>query len=176
MASADERIWESMYRLWFSIQKYVQRVDPGASPSDYAWRVEQRVAARNNKSGENSSIDDAVQRAFRSVIHEDRRTDLRRRVKFEDRDASKIEGVPDQNNVSCDAYLVDQSHVEWQIQQIRQSVGPEMMEILEQLYGFHSDQWTIDNLARKMGVRKDTLQRRLLRVFAKLRNELRSSK
>ena len=60
-----EGIRESIYRLWFSVQKQLQRLDPTTSPSDHAERVEKRVAVRLKADGQTSAVDDEVLRSFR---------------------------------------------------------------------------------------------------------------
>ncbi len=171
--AAKENIRESIYRLWFSIQKHVQKFDPSGSPSDYVERVELRVAGQLKSDGEITAVDDAVRRNFRDVAQNDRRTKSRQQIRFAYSTPRQLESIPDTNGGRFAAALEEESNFEWQIEEIRQRVDPETMTILEQLYGFHSERWTIDNLAKKMGIRKNTLEQRLSRTFAKLRSELR---
>lgn len=167
-----ERIRESIYRLWFSVQKQLQRFDPSASPSDHAERVEERVAAKLKADVETSVVDDEVRRRFRDVAHADRRAEFRHRIRFLDRHSSELESIADSNGSGFATALENEREIEWQIEEIRRRVDPETMQILERLYGFHAQQWTIDNLAKKMGIKRNTLEKRISRTFAQLRREL----
>jgi len=167
-----EGIRESIYRLWFSVQKQLQRFDPSASPSDHAERVEERVAVKLKADGGTNAVDDEVHRSFRDVAHADRRAEFRHRFRFLDRDSSGLESIADPNASCFATTLENKCQIEWQIEEIRRRVDPETMEILERLYGFHAEQWTIDNLAKKMGIKTNTLEKRISRTFAELRREL----
>jgi len=172
--SQPEKIRESIYSLWFSVQKRIQQqIDPSASPSDYAERVEKLVTARLKHDSEIEAVDEAVRDAFRDIAQNDQRSRLRQRIRFDFSRSLQLELIRDPKSDGYAATLEDNSHNEWQIEEIRRRVDPETMTILEQLYGFHSEQWTIDNLAKKMGIRKNTLEQRLSRTFAKLRGEFR---
>jgi hypothetical protein len=170
--ASSERIRESIYKLWFSVQQYVRHLDPSASPSDYSEQVARLAECRLNGSGETAAIDGAVRQTFRDVAYNARRAGLRRQVKFVHPDPPELESIPDPNGDRFAAALADQSHREWQIEEIRRHLDPEMMKVIEQLYGFHSEQWTIDNLSKRMGINKNTLEQRLSRAFAKLRSQL----
>jgi DNA-directed RNA polymerase specialized sigma24 family protein len=158
--------------IGFGFQRRVQKVDPTGSPSDYVDRVERRVEDRLNGSGELAAVDEEVRRGFRDFVHNDSRTRARRQVRFDTSNAASAEAVPDPNSSDFALAIEEESHLEWHMEEIRRRVDPETMAILEQLYGFHPEQWTIDNLAKKMGIKRNTLEKRLSRTFAKLRREL----
>jgi DNA-directed RNA polymerase specialized sigma24 family protein len=170
--ATKERIRESIHRLWFSIQRHIGKSDATGSPSDYADRVEDRVAKSLNGNAGRADVDDEVRDAFRDVVHNDSRTRARQQSRFDNSNPSVVESIPDPNSCGFALTIEEDSHVEWHIEEIRRRVDPEMMTILEQLYGFHSEQWTMDNLAKKMGIKRNTLEKRLSRTFAKLRREL----
>jgi len=167
-----ERIRESIYGLWFSIQRHVKKFDATGSPSDYADRVVERVAGRLNRDGELPAPDEEVRSAFRDIVHNDSRTRVRQQSRFDNSNPTKVELIADPNSCDFARTIEEESNVEWQMEEIRRLVDPEMMAIIEQLYGFHSQQWTTENLAKKMGLRKNTLEKRLSRTIAKLRREL----
>ena len=167
-----ERIRESIFRLWFSIQKHVQKFDPTGSPSDYAERVEERIAGHSNGDGEISTVDSAVRRTVRDLLQNDRRKKFRQESRFRQSNWTEVESIADPTGGRFAAAMEEESHLAWQIEEIRRRVDVETMAILEQLYGFHSEQWTLDNLAKKMGIKRNTLEKRLARTFEKLRHEL----
>jgi hypothetical protein len=166
----EGRIRESIYRLWFRLRKYAQAYDCSASPSDFADQIEERVARRLSGNADTVFIDSAVQNIGKLLAHEKQRT-AQRRAKFYD-PVANIETIHDPKSVTFATKLEVESHVRSQMRVIRQNVTAEELSILEKLYGFSGDEWSIEKLAKKMNLQEDTLDKRLHRLYVKLREKL----
>lgn len=159
------RVQESIQRLWFWIQGYVQRSDPGASTSDFADRIERRACRRLKDNPDALTIDETVKNIVKLLVYEDRRAAQRRTQT--DRFPS-IDGVEDPDSL----HFLTEIEVESQMEVIRKHVSPEQLSILQSLYGFEEEELTVGELAKNLGMQPTALYQKIHRLYAKLRREL----
>lgn len=162
------RVQESVHRLWFSIQEYVQRFDPTASPSDFTDRIAKRLVNRIEDHSDDAEIDTAVQNTVRVLVHEDRRN-AQRRAPFW-RTLSDSNGVADSQSLD----FANRIEMESQMQFLRQHLSADQLAILESLYGFQEEELTVEELARNLRMQRMALYQKLHRLYVKLRRDLRT--
>jgi len=166
-------IRDTINRLDSWIAGYVQsRLDPSASSSDFTSRIERRLLGRLGKdlAPDPLSLTNAVQNTVKTLVHEDRRLAFRR-SKLYDANAD-IEKVEDPLSLEFAERLALQSHVEF----IRKSVPADLQDLVDSLFGFTGEEdVTVADLANQLGIQRNTLDQRLRRLYAKLRDELGSA-
>lgn len=160
------RVQESVHRLWFSIQEYVQRFDPTASPSDFTDRIAKRLLNRIEDRSDDAEIDAAVQNTVKVLVHEDRRN-AQRRASFW-RTLSDSNGIADSQSLD----FASKVEMESQMQFLRQQLSADQLAILESLYGFQEEELTVEELAQHLGMQRMALYQKLHRLYVKLRREL----
>jgi hypothetical protein len=161
-------IRESIERMRSWISDYLRgQIGCHASPNDFTNRIERRLIARLESGAlEAHNLDNEVKNVLRLLIYEDRRAEFRKSLVC--CSSAEIENVRDPDSLQFALRL----ELESQIQAIRQRIPDHLLPIIDTLYGFSdAEELSIEELARRLGIRRNTLNRRLSRLFQKLRLE-----
>lgn len=157
-------VWESILRQWPSIEEYVQsQLGPSVSVSDFSDRIISRLADRVDETTNIAIIDELVQKTVRFLAHEERRTAYRR-AKFYAPDAN-LDNLKDPASLD----FVHGLDSETKARAILERVPPEMVPIIDSLFGFQKETVTQKALAKSLGISRQTLKRRLNKLFEDLR-------
>jgi hypothetical protein len=168
-ASNDVLIREAIDRLRTWIGRYVQnQLGFAASPNDFTDRLECRLRRTGSQENDVDSLDAAVQNTLRLLVHEHRRSTFRKgRVCVSTAD---IEEIQDPHSLQFEARIELQSEVSL----IRGLIPQDLLPVIDSLYGFVDEEpVSVAHLAKRLGIRRNTLNQRLRRLYITLRAELR---
>ena len=166
-------IRESIERLRSWINRYVQaHIGSHVSATDFTERIEIRLLKRLEPGTPKlNDIDEAVQNVLRLLVHESRRSDLRKSRRYTSN--VEIETVQDPSSL----HFASRVELDSQIQFIRKRIPEHLLPIIDTLYGFaDAEELSIEELTEHFGIRRNTLNKKLSRLFRKLRRELRPSR
>ncbi len=162
-------IQEAFDRMQSWIGLYVRsHIGSHTCANDFRDRIERRLLNQlGTDQPDSCSLDAAVKNTTKLLVHEDRRSNFKKAQICGS--SSEIENVQDPESL----HFVSRLELESQIRFIRQRIPAHLLPIIDTLYGFaDAEEVTIDNLAAYLGIRRNTLDKRLSRLFKKLRTEL----
>lgn len=160
---------QSLERQWTWMAAFVKaQLGLSSSPYDFKDRILQSLVRHWRGPLEPKPFDEAVRKELKQCVHNERRKVFRHNQAC--LSTAEIETLPDPASLQFASQLESFS----QIQFILEQTPADLVPVLESLYGFHSKEIrTREELARDLGIRRSTLDKRLGRLFAKLRNNFR---
>jgi hypothetical protein len=169
-AELERAIEQSMERSQSWMIPFVtSQLNSSVSPYDFWERIVQYVTSRWQGSLDPNRVDGAVRKAFEQLVHDERRNEFRRSQKFQT--TPEIENVSDPRSLHFASQLERASQMAL-IREYLQNERPNYQSMVDQLFGFHEEEVSLDILAKRLGIRKNTLQHRLYRLYTELRSRL----
>jgi DNA-directed RNA polymerase specialized sigma24 family protein len=162
---------QSMERLRSWTVSFVHsQLGPSTSPYDFVERVAQCLTPRWQGPLDPIRVDEAVRKTLQKLVHNDRRTVIRRARKYQS--TADIEKVPDPRSLDFASQLELDSAMSLVWEHIRNE-RPDYKPIVDSLFGFvDEDELSVKDLANRLGILPDTLKHRLSRFYAELRTRL----
>ena len=147
------------------IETYVSRFLSGeASPWNFRHRLFRRLERTVTIDFSASEIKDVIEKAVKDLVHDQNRTEFRRSRKFASQ--GKIELLIDPQSHFVEEKLIQQSEA----LAVLRLMTDEDRHLIEQLYGLRDLQKVSRaEMAQKLGIRRNTLDQRLRRIFHSVR-------
>jgi DNA-directed RNA polymerase specialized sigma24 family protein len=152
-------------RSW--INRYVQsQLGSDVSAEDLNERIEKRLRARIASNREQLPLADAVKNVTKLLVYEEQRAAYRRsQICLSD---ANIQSLQDPASLE----FAERIDLESQIKTVLDHIPPELLPIVESLYGFTEIEVSRGEMARKLGMPRNRLDKKLSRLFADLRSAL----
>jgi hypothetical protein len=167
---AHARLFKAMVRLQSWITRHASfYLGPGVSPFDFLEPLERRLAGRITSISSEAELDRAIRINVRYLVREQRR-DIAQRAK-------RSVSLEDAGDVS------DSQGLAWAERILDQQTARELLELLDEevagwaqkLYGLKNEELRRSDLAKSLGISRNTLDARISREYRKLRAKLTKS-
>jgi hypothetical protein len=164
------KLFAALQRSQSWISNYATpRLGPSVSPYDFTERLHRRLRGRVSDQSPDTEVDEALKTTVRYLVKEQCRVEFERAKRF----VPEEEGseVPDPGGLSWVQEFERNNDSRVALELLR-SLDPEMLDWIKKIYAFNSEEDARAELAKHLGIRRNTLNQRLSRKFRNLRSQL----
>ena len=154
-------------RPWMA--KYVQsQLDWSVSENDFTDRIVRRLSAAHEKepfldAAAPTLAEEAVKESLRFLVHEEKRSTYRKPL------IPLEESTPDPKS----ALFLSELETESRAKEILSHVPKDLLPVVKSLYGLYGEEeLSARAIAKKLGIKEDSLRQKLCRLRADLRQKL----
>lgn len=166
---AADMVRQAIERVRPWMAKYVQsQLDWSVSENDFTDRIVQRVSAAHEREpfldpAAPAQADEAVKESLRFLVYEEKRSAYRKPL------ISLEDSTPDPKSASFLSALETESRAK----EILSHVPKDLLPIVKSLYGLYGqEEMSARAIAKKLGIKEDSLRQKLCRLRADLRHKL----
>ena len=163
------RLFDALQRsqVWIS-NHAMSRLGPGVSPFDFTESLHKRLNGRVSDHSSDDEVDEVLKTQFRYLVKEQHRMELRR-VKPLVSQAETSE-IPDPHSLSWAEGVQRENHSRDALG-LLEALPQAKLDLLREVYGFVGEEESRTELASRLGLKRNTLNKRLSRILRDLRLE-----
>lgn len=162
------KLFAALQRSQAWISNYaVARLGPGISPFDFTEPLQRRLQGRVSDLSSDDEVDEVLKTHVRYLVKEQHRVELKKaKPLVREQEAGEI---PDPRGLSwVDEF--ERKHDSRVALELLQSLDEDRLNLLRQVYSCDSDEDSRAELAKRMGLTRNTLNKRLSRILKDLRS------